>query len=1209
MTASVPESALTTDQLLELGHFDRELADDLDAALAAYETGTSGFGLNIEDFGAIADSVADAPGNLIALQDAIEAAQEQGTGVFTPGKRYYFSRTPSQTYSILMYDLHGLKFTGVPNKSEWRSVPDLAGSAVLCRTFQITGCSDIEVDGMIIDGGWGQAVVKIGYLSHLASLPQATIYIEDVSDLPDAGTLLVQTDSGIQTVTYTGKTPGTDAHLTGCSGGTGVMRKGTKCARFNRGVGASTVALASNGVVLSSTPQNITLLSTTSFPTSVVRGEARVNVGGIWSFIQWTGVAGNVLQGVTGTATLVGAGDGSGSVVQFVTGQGDQLCTVASSMQDDPKNHGMVYGTENDTFATNRNIVFRNCKLRNFYGDGLAIYYTEGVKLLDSTIDCCARNNFTLSNDAKDVTIERNRLLHPFATAIDSEPVEGPTSGVTVRANKIETWWDYDSTIALMITVQGGVVNRPAVWNFTSDWVIEDNDIEGSIQVSNAAGIHINKNQVYTPTGGRAPILVDQFCTDVWVDGNRVRGEGGNTADANRGCITILPYRFNDYSAGVPTQVHVINNIIEARDDMAGVWTGAVGGFQGIDATATGYTPPVISGNNGTLTFLGTPFSAMTNNEFLGHKVVIPSLGIYANVTANTNNTLTVCPIGNVGVRCWHDSKGRTVANPSSFNVAAKVLPTGGWVRVENNDVDCRADHSAAGGSAYVFNTSTTWDRGYTDVRYTCKNNTSNGATGPAIVAFVQGGGDPSWVEIVDNKIVDNQATITTTMGVQFTNADAWQRISFFGNECQPGIALQEGLEDADYWFTGGSSPSTYAGNIDPEGNIFAEPTSLYHWIQASTLMMKGSAVDFDTGWAVVKTTPVPGIRGFSVLKGGTTALTWTPDEMPPSVLGDTELLIVNDTAAGGDPGVAVLSTPSRFVQLSSDVGFLGGVNYYHRYTIFTRTKRSSDVPPVVANGGARGLRAVIVALKDLTKVGSVIGGVVSANGSSNPGPAPVSVGGAQVTDVNNALGMNIVSWFSGQMGTADSFVNADQAELAVQLQASTTAVDGNYPQIAISTGRVLDSGTTINATTCTLSPTTYAVWAACQIWFKPFEEPSRATGTITCTTKANYVDGETHTIGDGMSVAKVYEFDTNGGGVTAGRVQVNLNTDTTAAQVAARLRTAILANQPSIAVVDNGNGTLELTHQWAGQGGNVTMSDTVANVNHTFTGMSNGQG
>jgi phage tail sheath gpL-like len=115
------------------------------------------------------------------------------------------------------------------------------------------------------------------------------------------------------------------------------------------------------------------------------------------------------------------------------------------------------------------------------------------------------------------------------------------------------------------------------------------------------------------------------------------------------------------------------------------------------------------------------------------------------------------------------------------------------------------------------------------------------------------------------------------------------------------------------------------------------------------------------------------------------------------------------------------------------------------------------------------------------------------------------------------------------------------------------------------------------------------------------------ATGTITCTTKANYVDTDYMTIGDGIQALKLYEFDTAGDGVTGGRVQVDISGATTAADVAAILKTAIEANQPSIGVVDAGSGVLDLTHKIAGTFANVTITENVANAAHTVTGMSGG--
>lgn len=78
----------------------------------------------------------------------------------------------------------------------------------------------------------------------------------------------------------------------------------------------------------------------------------------------------------------------------------------------------------------------------------------------------------------------------------------------------------------------------------------------------------------------------------------------------------------------------------------------------------------------------------------------------------------------------------------------------------------------------------------------------------------------------------------------------------------------------------------------------------------------------------------------------------------------------------------------------------------------------------------------------------------------------------------------------------------------------------------------------------------------------------------VTCVAKASFADTDYITVTIN-GVAVVYEFDTAGDGVTSGRVQVNVSTDTTAAQCAARLRTALLANQAVLEVTDNTDGTL----------------------------------
>lgn len=105
-------------------------------------------------------------------------------------------------------------------------------------------------------------------------------------------------------------------------------------------------------------------------------------------------------------------------------------------------------------------------------------------------------------------------------------------------------------------------------------------------------------------------------------------------------------------------------------------------------------------------------------------------------------------------------------------------------------------------------------------------------------------------------------------------------------------------------------------------------------------------------------------------------------------------------------------------------------------------------------------------------------------------------------------------------------------------------------------------------------------------------------SGTITCIAKASMADTDFMTIDDGINAAVLYEFDTVGNGGTGGRVIVNISGATTAAQVAALLKTAIVANQPYITVVDNLNGTLSLSSTTR----NITLTETVANASFLVT-------
>ncbi len=102
---------------------------------------------------------------------------------------------------------------------------------------------------------------------------------------------------------------------------------------------------------------------------------------------------------------------------------------------------------------------------------------------------------------------------------------------------------------------------------------------------------------------------------------------------------------------------------------------------------------------------------------------------------------------------------------------------------------------------------------------------------------------------------------------------------------------------------------------------------------------------------------------------------------------------------------------------------------------------------------------------------------------------------------------------------------------------------------------------------------------------------------SFTCVAKASLVDGDYVTVIDVTAGTTVlYEFDVAGDGVTGGRTQVDISTDTTATQVATRLRTAILATQATI-TVSQSSGALTLRRELSGTQVTITTTENVANA------------
>lgn len=125
------------------------------------------------------------------------------------------------------------------------------------------------------------------------------------------------------------------------------------------------------------------------------------------------------------------------------------------------------------------------------------------------------------------------------------------------------------------------------------------------------------------------------------------------------------------------------------------------------------------------------------------------------------------------------------------------------------------------------------------------------------------------------------------------------------------------------------------------------------------------------------------------------------------------------------------------------------------------------------------------------------------------------------------------------------------------------------------------------------------------------------ATGTITCGTKAQAAnDGDYYILNDGQE-RYCFELDADGGGATLvlggttdygnSITAVDISGDTTAADVAATLKTAIDSTSIQMTVTDNADGTLTLTNENAGAHGTTQQVEAVADAAYTITDMTGG--
>lgn len=105
--------------------------------------------------------------------------------------------------------------------------------------------------------------------------------------------------------------------------------------------------------------------------------------------------------------------------------------------------------------------------------------------------------------------------------------------------------------------------------------------------------------------------------------------------------------------------------------------------------------------------------------------------------------------------------------------------------------------------------------------------------------------------------------------------------------------------------------------------------------------------------------------------------------------------------------------------------------------------------------------------------------------------------------------------------------------------------------------------------------------------------------GVATVTFAGVPADAGTITIDDGTNTPTVFEFDTDGDGVTSGRTEVDTDGDTTAAEAAAAFVAAVNSVTATLTVTayDNGDGTVTLVSDTVGEIADLAVTESATNV------------
>lgn len=698
-----------------------------DSALDALEGG-GGAGVNVQRFGALGNGITD---DRAAIQAAIDAVAAIGGGlVYFPPGVYVVGRNGGNSYSLLINALN-ITLRGELARS-WLQHPVGMPNAQVA-IVQVNDTSHVLFDRMSFDGNWGNAVTQIASTTSNLSLPTGTLTVDDTSQFPSSGTLLLNTwAAGVvtqQTVTYTAKTATT---FTGCSGGTGALLPRTKVGILDSNTGLNHVSQVD--------PKNHGIFVRGS--TDVIINQCRfrdIYGDGVWLGASLSNNAAEsrdvwMLACSTDITARNGVSlGGPASRVRLVD------CVMTNI-------HSTAFDTEAPDGAT-RDIVLSGSHLGGWWnpsnpgfqsnsplsivGGGGQVDPSPAIFARSYRVtDCTIEGGVQIAN-AVDTVVRDSRIVCDF-TGMSFCPIilQGAGDDVWITDNEIYVRTLNSSGVA----ANGGI----AVASYNTEL--------------RPKGVHVARNRIHAKNGAV---------------GIQVTSPGGTAGTfGSSTSVTRSDYGLVGGHATATTLQDTTKN-----------WT--PGEFVGATVQAfIGSTPTtaVITGNNNnTLNFAswsaGTPSggaygilgslkstgAGWTTNQWQGFTVV--SGGFIGVVTSNSSDTLNLYT-GSDGIS-WRTAQGDPGLVPAVGGFV--IRPTQGVVHVVDNEINLADDGNGAGGIG--LQVTTTLAGSYVEAA----RNTVIHPAGPAIKVTANLSAPFASLELVDNVGRDFEPTTSLTSVVNLT--------------------------------------------------------------------------------------------------------------------------------------------------------------------------------------------------------------------------------------------------------------------------------------------------------------------------------------------------------------------------------------------------------------------------------------------------------